>query len=606
MLQPRLQAQTVALVAALMVGLIHLTVLSAEAQVAPRIVNGLLTAEFPTAGALLKGNNSTTAGTWCSGTLIGCETFLTAAHCVEDNPTPSQYYVFLQHAGIFSVTSVEVHPSFNFPVADVAVLKLGAAVTGIRPTAINTVQDPPFGSAGTIAGFGRSGGSNQDYGLKRYGNVTTSSCAAAGESNTTSVCWQFSSPVGAPGTDSNTCNADSGGPLFLNLGGSLAVAGITSGGIVDSCLTGDVSYDADVYNYRAYIQSKAGTDLGKASCGAIAQVGDGDASVRAFTGSVSSGAPQATHSFVVASGNAELRVAMNAVDDGTADFDLYLKHGSAPTTSSYDCARTGSNQYGVCTVASPASGTWYAMVRRYAGAGAYQLTATILGTSCANPANDGQTCDDLNPCTSDDACVAGACQGTASAEGSECGQATLCGGPGTCQAGVCKSNPTPATGCKQTVETGRAALTIKSSASSSGNKIQWKWRGEESTAFGDPTSSTNYALCIFDDVGGAPRLIVDQAVPAGTGWKRSSSGFAYADPDAASHGVRSIKLRYGGDGRAAVSVLSRGANVILPALPLAQESGVLVQLVADGGLCWEGRYASYRENSSVQFKALSD
>src|SRR5436853_1187529 len=97
---------------------------------APRIVNGVLTSDYPTVGALLRGTSADTASTWCSGTLIGCSTFLTAGHCVEGR-VPTDFHVFLPNAGIFTVASIAQHPSYNFPAADIAVLKLGAAVDGV-------------------------------------------------------------------------------------------------------------------------------------------------------------------------------------------------------------------------------------------------------------------------------------------------------------------------------------------------------------------------------------------------------------------------------------------------------------------------------------------
>ncbi len=47
-----------------------------------RIVNGTLTGAYPTTGALLLGASPATATLNCSGVMIGCSTFLTAAHCV--------------------------------------------------------------------------------------------------------------------------------------------------------------------------------------------------------------------------------------------------------------------------------------------------------------------------------------------------------------------------------------------------------------------------------------------------------------------------------------------------------------------------------------------
>src|SRR5687768_5172867 len=59
------------------------------------IVNGQATTEFPTTGILLSGSSPATL--LCSGTLIGCDRFLTAAHCVCwgdggdcQSPTPDE------------------------------------------------------------------------------------------------------------------------------------------------------------------------------------------------------------------------------------------------------------------------------------------------------------------------------------------------------------------------------------------------------------------------------------------------------------------------------------------------------------------------------------
>jgi hypothetical protein len=358
---------------------------TAEDVFQPRIVNGLFTSNFPTTGALLFGNDPATASSWCSGTLIGCGTFLTAAHCVCDSfgpicqepndPNPDDYKVFLQHAGLFSVHSITVRGDFNFPEGDVAVVKLAAPVNGIPPTPINTTQSPPFGTPGIIAGFGRSGGNNFDYGLKRYGSVTTDSCPI-GVSNTTSVCWVFNNPVGVPGTDSNTCNADSGGPLFVDFGDGEVVAGITSGGTGFNCLPTDQSYDADVFFYRNWIQTMAGPDILNTSCGDLPQL-EVATDAMGFAGIVSAVTPEGRHAISVPPNTRVLRVSMNSEDDGQ-NFDLYVKAGGPPSTIDFDCAGTGSGQYASCEFDAPVAGTWEILVQRVSGSGDYQVTATAI------------------------------------------------------------------------------------------------------------------------------------------------------------------------------------------------------------------------------------
>ena len=73
---------------------------------ARRIVNGLPARGHAAVGALLKGNDAKTASAWCTGTLVGCGKFLTAAHCIVDNPSPKSYFVFFQEVGFFEVKDI--------------------------------------------------------------------------------------------------------------------------------------------------------------------------------------------------------------------------------------------------------------------------------------------------------------------------------------------------------------------------------------------------------------------------------------------------------------------------------------------------------------------
>lgn len=345
----------------------------------PRIVNGVFTVGFPSVGMVLRENGGVPRA-WCSATLIGCDTVLTAAHCVDDNPAPDDLKVYLQNAGVVDVSEVRFHPAFNFPNADVAVLRLAEPVEGIRTSPIN--RDIPIGEdvQGIIVGFGRSGGSNDDYGLKRLGQIRTAACNPPfSESNL--ICWNFTSPLGPAGVDSNTCNADSGGPLFSAVGApGLVVSGVTSGGINGTCLPTDHSYDARVSTFDDWIVANSG-DLGPQQCGALPAVGDPEVTVVGDVGTLSAAQPQGLHSFTVPAGTQLLRVALNGEDNFVNEFDLYVRQGAVPTDSLFDCAGADQGQFAGCEIAGPAPGQWFAAVERVSGQGTYQVVATSFGAS---------------------------------------------------------------------------------------------------------------------------------------------------------------------------------------------------------------------------------
>jgi hypothetical protein len=256
---------------------------AAAAHAGPRVVNGLPTQARPTTGALLRVSGGSLSHA-CSGTLVGCETFLTAAHCVCPGstfctPTPGDFAVYLQNVGVVTASAIEVHPSYLFgSEADVAVVTLSIPTTGVPPTPINDQQEVPFATAATIAGFGVTQGNRNDSGLLREGDTVTASCAGEVPEDE-HLCWLFDSPLGDAGTDSNTCSGDSGGPLFADLGGGEIVVGVTSGGSAFDCLPEDLSYDTDVFQNLAFIQGVAGADLANTSCGAHSQVGDVDTEI---------------------------------------------------------------------------------------------------------------------------------------------------------------------------------------------------------------------------------------------------------------------------------------------------------------------------------------
>jgi serine protease len=53
------------------------------------------------------------------------------------------------------------------------------------------------------------------------------------------------------------------------------------------------------------------------------------------------------------------------ISGGTGDADLYVKFGSQPTTTSYDCRPYKSGNSETCSFAAPSAGTWHVSLRAY-------------------------------------------------------------------------------------------------------------------------------------------------------------------------------------------------------------------------------------------------
>jgi hypothetical protein len=361
----------------------------------PRIVNGIPTGEYPTVGALLFYTDAqrTELDGLCSGTLVGCHTFLTAAHCAcagdaEDADDCERFglvdrrtiQVYLPHAGFFDVDRLTIHPDFVFAeVGDLAVFELAQAPRGVLPSAINTTARLPFGTGGTLVGFGRTGGRSSEgdnAGLKRQGPVTTTECNQD-FSGDTHICWRFT------GNGASTCSGDSGGPLFVASDNGLVVAGTTSGGTSETCLAPDFSFDTDVFVHRDFVIAEAGDDVLGERCGEATVVGDDGVSVRHWTGEIGA-AREARVELDVPAGTTELRVGLNGRLSSNGmfpvmnRFHLYLRAGAQPSRAVFDCAGAGPSVFAYCEMSDPAPGPWHILVDGVVGGGEWQATATIF------------------------------------------------------------------------------------------------------------------------------------------------------------------------------------------------------------------------------------
>lgn len=72
-----------------------------------------------------------------------------------------------------------------------------------------------------------------------------------------------------------------------------------------------------------------------------------------------------------------------SISGGTGDADLYVKFGSAPTTSSYDCRPYLSGNNETCNIATAQVGTYHVMLNAYAAFSGVTITGSYTtGASC--------------------------------------------------------------------------------------------------------------------------------------------------------------------------------------------------------------------------------
>jgi sugar lactone lactonase YvrE len=160
--------------------------------------------------------------------------------------------------------------------------------------------------------------------------------------------------------------------------------------------------------------------------------------------------------------------------------------------------------------------------------------------------------------------------------------------------------PLPRTGCRDS-SAARLKVRVRSSTS---RQIAWRWlKGSVPVAeFGDPTASTSYALCLYDEESlQAEHVLKVEAgagglCPAKACWKAvggsSLRGYRYRDGEGHQDGVGKIAMTGGKPGRD--KILFSGKGPLLPVPERAssaemfhQDQNVTAQLVNSDGFCWE-------------------
>ncbi len=173
------------------------------------ITHGVADTAHPNVGILNR-----PGGQYCTATLIGSRSVLTAAHCVEAGGE----YSFELEQGIYPAQEVIIHPLFALNISlpelpgagsvwydnDLGVALLSEEVLGLRPAGL-LLEPPQLGEAITLVGFGSS-----TQGTSRIKHRAENVIGALGEKY-----LLYGDSLGLTGGPATTCSGDSGGPTFI-------------------------------------------------------------------------------------------------------------------------------------------------------------------------------------------------------------------------------------------------------------------------------------------------------------------------------------------------------------------------------------------------------
>jgi len=133
-------------------------------------------------------------------------------------------------------------------------------------------------------------------------------------------------------------------------------------------------------------------------------------------------------------------------------------------------------------------------------------------------------------------------------------------------------------------------------------------------ALGDPTATSAYSLCIYDESASTPTLVGVVRLDPGSRWlDKETKGFRYKDKSSAGieRGITKATLKPGADGKAIVKFSIRGAKAPMP-VPYSvtkifdQDAAVTVQLVnEETSACWTSAFTSATANDGTRFEARS-
>ncbi|MCK5310269.1 MAG: pre-peptidase C-terminal domain-containing protein, partial [Thermoplasmata archaeon] len=269
------------------------------------------------------------------------------------------------------------------------------------PNELCTISNPASGTY-YIMVYSYSGSGNYDIRATVSGGadvtppVISSVSVSSITSNSATITWSTNEPASSIveyGTTTSYGSSKTG------------TSGVTSHSVALSNLLASKTYHFRVKSTDASVNTATSSDnvftTTSDGSGTTALTLDGSAG----TGTLTASGDKEYFTVSVPAGKTSLKVDM--LGPSTADYDLYVRFGAVPTTSTYDSRGYTGTSTESCTITNPTSGTYHIMAISYSGSGSYSVQASSTEAGSSNKwalvigISNYQSISDLSYCDED-------------------------------------------------------------------------------------------------------------------------------------------------------------------------------------------------------------